>query len=62
MLHTLEEPFGFDLPAIDILRGRDYGLPPYNKFREACGLCRLQKFEDLAADIRNPEVKVLVFS
>ncbi|KAK7576086.1 hypothetical protein V9T40_012372 [Parthenolecanium corni] len=55
MLHTLEEPFGFDLPAVDILRGRDYGLPTYNQFREACGLCRLHTFEELANDIINPE-------
>lgn len=59
MLHTLEEPFGFDLPAVDILRGRDYGLPTYNQFREACGLCRLQTFEELANDIINPEVYLI---
>lgn len=56
MFHTLEEPFGFDLPAIDIMRGRDYGLPTYNRFREACGLCKLQTFEDFANEMRNPGV------
>lgn len=56
MFHALNESFGFDLSAVDILRGRDFGLQPYNKFREACGLFKLNRFEDLANDIRRPEV------
>ena len=37
-----------DLAAINIQRGRDHGLAPYNIWREQCGLKRLQTWEELA--------------
>lgn len=39
---------GLDLRAIDIQRGRDHGLPPYNALREYCGLKKAKKFKDFS--------------
>lgn len=38
---------GVDLLSYDIQRGRDTGLPPYNKMRQLCGLPIAKSFDDL---------------
>lgn len=40
-------PFGLDLAAINIQRGRDHGIAPYVSWREPCGLTPIIDWRDL---------------
>ncbi|MCX7421052.1 MAG: SpaA isopeptide-forming pilin-related protein [Planctomycetia bacterium] len=42
---------GFDLPALNIQRGRDHGLADYNSVRAAYGLPRVQSFAQITSDV-----------
>ncbi|PZC76461.1 hypothetical protein B5X24_HaOG204523 [Helicoverpa armigera] len=48
-----------DLSAIDIMRGRDQGLPPYNEYRKICGLPVAHKFKDFEDTIYADKVEQL---
>jgi len=41
---------GFDLPSLNLQRGRDHGLPDYNTARENMGLARKGSFEAISSD------------
>ncbi|CAN0028370.1 peroxidasin homolog isoform X1 [Lampetra fluviatilis] len=53
MAHTV----ALDLAAMNIQRGRDHAIPPYNDFRVFCNLTAAADFEDLRNEIKNPDVR-----
>lgn len=41
---------GFDLASLNIQRGRDHGLPDFNKLRDSLGLGQVDDFSDVTSD------------
>ncbi|KAF2881078.1 hypothetical protein ILUMI_25099 [Ignelater luminosus] len=44
-------PFGVDLASINIQRGRDHGLRPYNDYRELVGQPRIKSFDEFGSEL-----------
>lgn len=53
-----EAPFGMDLAAINIQRGRDHGIPPYTSWRQPCSLSPINDWEDLSKVMRGETLKL----
>ncbi|KAM9218368.1 myeloperoxidase-like [Leptosomus discolor] len=47
------ERIGFDLPALNMQRCRDHGLPGYNSWRQFCGLSQPSELRTLAQVLNN---------
>lgn len=45
------QPFGVDLVSLNIQRGRDHGIRPYNDYRELVGQARIKSFEEFGGDV-----------
>ncbi|NWX15909.1 PERE peroxidase, partial [Aegotheles bennettii] len=50
------ERIGFDLPALNMQRSRDHGLPGYASWRKFCGLSQPSKLKTLARVLKNRDL------
>ncbi|XGW08547.1 hypothetical protein V3C99_011124 [Haemonchus contortus] len=50
---------GLDLISINIMRGRDHGVPSYVAHREYCGLSRSLSFQGLSDEMSSSTIKAL---
>lgn len=51
-------PFGLDLAAINVHRGRDHGIRSYNDYVEVSGHHRISSFEEFGPEVSNSSMKL----
>ncbi|XP_054159947.1 chorion peroxidase-like [Oppia nitens] len=59
LFEPIGQPFGMDLISLNIQRGRDHGLPSYNRFRQVCGLRAIRNFGDLSSVMNQNAVQAI---
>jgi peroxidase len=53
-----EKMFGStDLGSLNIMRGRDHGIPSYNKWRQFCGMEHISSFDQLSLHVSDENVR-----
>lgn len=50
LFHARNKPYGLDLAAVDIQRGRDVGLSGYNSWLQFCGFTKFVDFDDMTRE------------
>lgn len=56
-LFTSFHAVALDLASMNVQRSRDHGIPFYNEYRKLCNLSSAETFEDLAAEITDPDIR-----
>lgn len=51
--------FAQDLASVNILRGRDHGIPSYTRIKEFCGFGKTESFQDLKDFISSDKINKL---
>jgi len=56
-LFTAAHDVAQDLASLNIQRGRDHGLQPYNAYRQVCGMQRARSFDEFSREISSAAVR-----